>query len=366
MQSSNLFKSRRTRYACLLNAGFTLVELLVVIGIIALLIAILLPALGKARENAKRVACGAKLHSMMQAATIFVGEHKGYYPLVGQLNGSDGNMNPNSLNDTYTSHYAWMGFNSSGSSTGNAQVILAPITFALGTEMGFTKNLTYQTDPVQLQADIDNLGVIRNFLCPSQATTVTQLQQLCWLYANAGFGGGYTEQLSYVFNEYVLGYDDTYARLRGEASQIRQPAKTMFAMDGLGGSIRTRNSGKLSGFGPPPPNMPPAPWPMLTIYNNQPQPAINGTYYGQITLADALTKRKVGSALLAGDPNSFDQVRHNGKLNIAFFDGHVELRALPNYTFNTTTEVPYFPTDPSNANLLNDAPNLNDVYIKAP
>ena len=108
--------------------------------------------------------------------------------------------------------------------------------------MGFTKNLSAETDAVQLQADIDNLGVIKNFLCPSQATTVTQLPQLCWLYAASPYG--YLEQMSYVFNEYVLGYDDQYSRLRGQASQIKQPARTMFAMDGLGGSVKTRLSGR--------------------------------------------------------------------------------------------------------------------------
>jgi prepilin-type N-terminal cleavage/methylation domain-containing protein len=63
--------------------GFTLIELLVVVAIIALLIAILLPSLGRAREKAKLTQCLNNLRQLGLAAFMYQGENNGYFPCGG-------------------------------------------------------------------------------------------------------------------------------------------------------------------------------------------------------------------------------------------------------------------------------------------
>ncbi len=310
-----------------------------VIGIIAILIALLLPALNGARRAAQRAACAAKLHAIMVAAANHAAQHSGYYPLAGILTGGQ----PQELDDPDTRKYDYLStIGGSGYQiTGDYPFVtrtLAPITSSLGTEMGFA-NVINETQ-YQANADItDGLSLTRCFLCPSQCTTPSDFLTLePWYPAIdiTNYAGQNPSQpqpyvnvmhtySSYVFNEAVVGFNDSYGRLRGHASMVRQPSQTFFAADGIGdqGTGPNRNPELKNSAATIPPTG------TLTLYNNFPNPTW-GTLPGgpAISLGDLYNGVSQLGHNVAGSYACFDVRRHQNKMNIAFCDGHVETRNI--------------------------------------
>lgn len=74
------------------RCGFTLIELLVVVAIIALLISILLPALGNARAQAKDALCRSNLHQLSLANNYYADDNLGRLPYIDHTTSSSGNV----------------------------------------------------------------------------------------------------------------------------------------------------------------------------------------------------------------------------------------------------------------------------------
>src|SRR3954452_11133585 len=84
--------------------GFSLVELLVVIGIIAILIALLFPTLSRARKQANQIACQSNLKQLGVMFQIYVNENKGWLFPVGP---NDFTGQPTSPGTNYAPPLRW-------------------------------------------------------------------------------------------------------------------------------------------------------------------------------------------------------------------------------------------------------------------
>ena len=295
-------------------AGFTLVELLVVIGIIALLISILLPALSKAREAANSVKCQAQLKQVVTAMILHANDHNGFMPLVGQINVGSGTGSANdsvTLRDPLRKRYEYY------ANAGKYE--------ALGMPGSIAKYINVDLDTSSL-ATVKlgvNSGVFNKVMvCPSDVEGGTE-------------GYSITDQLpcrmSYAYNEAALGWADPgsddgvtagHGRLRANTARFRHSADLMLVTDA--------NPRGVKGW--------------MLYYDNDSGCTLADVYQHGFPGGKGFPAGN-GSGRGCGDGSLYDVVRHRGRINIACADGHVaNVRITPSdlkaYSLNVDFGLP--------------------------
>ena len=279
---------RTNRKSNFFAAGFTVVELLVVLGIIGLLLAMLLPALNRARQSAQKVTCAAKLRTLGQLLVLHANDHKGYMPLGGNIAPGTGTENPDdpaTLGDTSRQLYDYYDNDVNTVCVTAMPAALAP----------YIAQAVRDDSWQDVDADIQAPGPIQNsFICPCDENTINRTYTAPQWIHNVGTATFLNGWSSYGINAEVFAWTDVgnngttgHSRARGKLAIIPHSSQTMLMCD-------TNSAIEVWVLG------------------------------AQMSLADVYlgTNGTVGSDIV------FDPTRHNGSMNILFADGHVDSKLI--------------------------------------
>jgi prepilin-type N-terminal cleavage/methylation domain-containing protein/prepilin-type processing-associated H-X9-DG protein len=265
--------------------GFTLVELLVVVAIIALLLAILLPALGKARVVAKRVVCGSNQRQVGIAAATHASERKDRFPLAG-LQWGVPSYTPEGLYDK--GEEIWTYYTDSG--VRRVQPMVA--------QLGQFMDLKFRDDSrAHMEEDINGRAVEKYFHDPAE-------QEIQGGNIRLGRYDGWRDTIrpepsSYAFSEGILGYRGatSHAVVTPDPAALRANIKkhsdTLFAIDAKASTSSDS----------------------LVFFDVDNDGDDHGTFH-EYYVVNEEQGNLWGSMV--------DFMRHDGFMNAVFVDGHVE------------------------------------------